>query len=107
MSSIHLFASVDAHLWTPAFVAGGGHTLRAERGMGGSIFWKTREIGLSSYSNNLYTVPTFEAFAYVPAVNFFPAGFLAVASVHAIASVRVDSGVPIDCCDCGIGSQTL
>ncbi len=35
----------------PAFVAGGGQTRRAERGMGGgSIFWKTREIGLPSYS---------------------------------------------------------
>jgi hypothetical protein len=28
----------------------GVHTRRAERGMGGSIFWKTREIGLPSYS---------------------------------------------------------
>ncbi len=34
----------------------GVHTRRAERGMGwGSIFWKTREIGLPSYSNNLST----------------------------------------------------
>jgi hypothetical protein len=28
----------------------GVHTRLAERGMGGSIFWKTREIGLPSYS---------------------------------------------------------
>ncbi len=28
----------------------GVHTRRAERGMGGSIFWKTRKIGLPSYS---------------------------------------------------------
>ncbi len=42
---------------TPAFVGGGGggHTRRAERGLG-SIFWKTRDIGLPSYSNNLSTV---------------------------------------------------
>jgi hypothetical protein len=39
----------------PAFVGGGGHTRRAERGMGGSIFWKTRDIGVSYYSNNLST----------------------------------------------------
>ncbi len=29
---------------------GGGYTRRAERGRGGLIFWKTREIGLPSYS---------------------------------------------------------
>jgi hypothetical protein len=28
----------------------------AERGVGVSIFWKTRDIGLPSYSNNLSTV---------------------------------------------------
>jgi hypothetical protein len=32
------------------------HTHRAERGVGGSIFWKTQEIGLASYSNKLYTL---------------------------------------------------
>ncbi len=37
----------------PAFIGGRGHTRRAERGVGGSIFWKTRDIGLPSYSNNL------------------------------------------------------
>ncbi len=31
----------------------GVHTRWAERGVGGSIFWKTRDIGLPSYSNNL------------------------------------------------------
>jgi hypothetical protein len=31
---------------TPRLCCGGGQTRRAERGMGGSIFWKTREIGL-------------------------------------------------------------
>jgi hypothetical protein len=35
---------------SPSTKAGGAHTRRAERGMGGSIFWKTREIGLPSYS---------------------------------------------------------
>jgi hypothetical protein len=35
----------------PPFVAGGGQTRRAERGDGGSIFWKTREIGLPSYND--------------------------------------------------------
>jgi hypothetical protein len=36
---------------------GGGHTRRAERGVGGQyfVFWKTRDIGLPSYSNNLST----------------------------------------------------
>jgi hypothetical protein len=33
----------------------GVHTRRAERGGGGSIFWKTRETGLPCYSNNLST----------------------------------------------------
>ncbi len=34
----------------------GVHTRRAERGVGGSIFWKTQDIGLVSYSNNLSTM---------------------------------------------------
>jgi hypothetical protein len=35
----------------------GVHTRRAERGVGGgSILWKTRDIGLPSYSNNLSTL---------------------------------------------------
>jgi hypothetical protein len=38
----------------PAFV-GGEDTLAGRRGGGGSIFWKTRDIGLASYSNNLST----------------------------------------------------
>jgi hypothetical protein len=43
-------------------VWGGGQTPRAERGRGGSIFWKTREIGLPSY-NDLSTLCTHERFA--------------------------------------------
>jgi hypothetical protein len=41
----------------PAFVGGGGgeDTLAWRRGGGGSKFWKTRDIGLPSYSNNLST----------------------------------------------------
>ncbi len=36
---------------------GGGYTLAGVRGgWGGAIFWKTRDIGLPSYSNNLSTV---------------------------------------------------
>jgi len=31
-----------------AFVAGGGHTRRVERGMGGSIFWQTQDTALYS-----------------------------------------------------------
>ncbi len=35
---------------------GGGYTLAGRRGgWGGSIFWKTKDIGLASYSNNLST----------------------------------------------------
>jgi hypothetical protein len=34
----------------PAFVAGGGHTRRVERGVGGSIFWKTQEQNTALYS---------------------------------------------------------
>jgi hypothetical protein len=34
---------------------GGGYTLAGRRGGWGSIFWKTRDIGLPSYSNNLST----------------------------------------------------
>jgi hypothetical protein len=34
---------------------GGTHSPGGEGG-GGSIFWKTRELGLPSYSNNLSTV---------------------------------------------------
>ncbi len=40
---------------TPPTKAGGTHTRRAERDGGGSIFWKTRDIGLPTYSNNLST----------------------------------------------------
>jgi hypothetical protein len=36
----------------------GVHTRRAERGVGGSIFCKTQDIGLASYSNNLSTYIT-------------------------------------------------
>jgi hypothetical protein len=37
--------------------AGGTHSPGGEGG-GGSIFWKTRDIGLPSYSNNLSTGET-------------------------------------------------
>ncbi len=51
---------------TPAFVVEGGHTRRVGEGNGGSIFWKTREIGLPSYSkictlcSNLYSIGIFQ-----------------------------------------------
>jgi hypothetical protein len=38
----------------PATKAGGTHLPGGEGG-GGSIFWKTQDIGLASYSNNLST----------------------------------------------------
>jgi hypothetical protein len=42
----------------PAFVGGeGGTHSPSGEGGGGSIFWKTRDIGLPSYSNNLSTSP--------------------------------------------------
>jgi hypothetical protein len=41
----------------PAFVGGRTHSSGGEGGWG-SIFWKTRDIGLPSYSNNLSTGPT-------------------------------------------------
>jgi hypothetical protein len=46
----------------PLLGEGGGHTHRAERGVGGSIFWKTRDIGLPSYSNNLSTLLSIRRF---------------------------------------------
>ncbi len=44
--------------WPPPPNNGGGYTLAGPRGGwgGGLIFWKTRDIGLPSYSNNLSTV---------------------------------------------------
>ncbi len=42
----------------PAPKAGGTHSPGGEGGGGGSIFWKTRDIGLASYSNNLSTHET-------------------------------------------------
>jgi len=39
-----------AILFPPPATKAGVHTRQAERGMGGSIFWKKREIGLPSYS---------------------------------------------------------
>jgi hypothetical protein len=39
----------------PPATKAGVHTRRAERGVEGSIFWKTQDIGLASYSNNLST----------------------------------------------------
>jgi hypothetical protein len=44
-------------VWNPRLCWGGGHMHSPGReGGGGSIFWKTRDIGLPSYSNNLSTV---------------------------------------------------
>ncbi len=37
------------------YIIRGEDTLAGRRGRGGSIFWKTRDIGLASYSNNLTT----------------------------------------------------
>jgi hypothetical protein len=42
----------------PPNKGGGVQNRRAERGMGGSIFWKTIDIGLPSYGNNLSTCRT-------------------------------------------------
>ncbi len=42
----------------PPRKAGGTHSRGGEWG-GGSIFWKARDIGLPSYSNNLSTTPAF------------------------------------------------
>jgi hypothetical protein len=39
----------------PSQQSRGVHTRRAERGGGRSILWKTRDIGLPSYSDNLST----------------------------------------------------
>jgi hypothetical protein len=41
----------------PTTKAGGTHSPGGEGG-GGSIFWKTKDIGLASYSNNLSTDPS-------------------------------------------------
>jgi hypothetical protein len=47
-----LLYSMPGECEHPAFVAGGGQTRRAERGMGGQYFGRrdSREIGLPSYS---------------------------------------------------------
>jgi hypothetical protein len=37
------------------YITRGEDRLAGPRGRGGSIFWKTRDIGLASYSNNLST----------------------------------------------------
>jgi hypothetical protein len=48
-------------VYPPAFVGGGGRTHSpGGEGGGGSIFWKTRDIGLPSYSNNLSTTPSYK-----------------------------------------------
>ncbi len=39
-----------ASVYPPPLLGGGGDRLAGRRGDGGSIFWKTREIGLPSYS---------------------------------------------------------
>ncbi len=47
-------------MYPPAFVAGGRADSPGGEGDGGSIFWKTREIGLPSYSKicTLWLNPT-------------------------------------------------
>ncbi len=62
-----VFQNIDPHpplrpasVYPRLFFWGGGgrtHALGGEGG-GGSIFWKTRDIGLPSYSNNLSTSPS-------------------------------------------------
>jgi hypothetical protein len=49
----------------PATKAVGTHSPGGE-GDGGSIFWKTREIGLPSYSNNLSTADTYDFYSPPP-----------------------------------------
>jgi hypothetical protein len=46
-----------ASVYPPPLLGGRIHS-PGEEGGGGSIFWKTRDIGLPSYSNNLSTVST-------------------------------------------------
>jgi hypothetical protein len=56
-----VFQNIDPHplyrpasVYTPAFGAGGGHTRLLERGVGGSIFWKTSDTALySTYVSTL------------------------------------------------------
>ncbi len=62
-----VFQNIDPHpplrpasVYPPPLLGGGGHSRRTERGVGGSIFWKTRDIGLPSYSNNLSTGETMQ-----------------------------------------------
>jgi hypothetical protein len=45
----------------PPNKGGGTHSPGGEGGGGGSIFWKTRDIVLPSYSNNLSTGHTIKA----------------------------------------------
>jgi hypothetical protein len=45
-----------ACLCTPLFLGGGDRLAGRGGGGGGSIFWKTRDIGFPSYSNNLSTM---------------------------------------------------
>ncbi len=58
---------------------GGGYTLAGRSGGGGSIFWKTRDIGLPSYSNNLSTVMS--DLAGFHRENIFNGGFCNLAKV--------------------------
>jgi hypothetical protein len=46
----------------PLFVVGGRTHSPGGEGGGGSIFWKTREIGLPSYSNNISTYVSIPGF---------------------------------------------
>jgi hypothetical protein len=54
----------------PAFVGGRTHSPGGEGG-GGSIFWKTRDIGLPSYSNNLFPHEPLSPMSY-PILFLYP-----------------------------------
>jgi hypothetical protein len=60
-----------SYVWLLHVPPWGGQTRRAERGTGGSIFWKTREIGLPSY-NDLSMVFSNGGACILFSVVFFP-----------------------------------
>jgi hypothetical protein len=74
--------------------ARGTHSPGGEGG-GGSIFWKTRDIGLASYSNNLYTgikdggrgtVLAKTTLSYIPAENFY--GFALISACKCVQIIN-------------------
>jgi hypothetical protein len=56
VSRLPKYWSPTRRVCTPRLCWGGRTHSPGEEGDGGSIFWKTRDIGLPSYSNNLSTV---------------------------------------------------